>query len=131
VAADCGLKFQDESIDHAEGGWRERHGYELFMRMWGKGKHPDGIMVADDILCHGVLRAIQERQVALPRDLRLVTQANRGSDFPYHRPMSRVEFDLDAWADKALRMLETLTRGQPLANTVELMQAKLEKGETT
>jgi DNA-binding LacI/PurR family transcriptional regulator len=131
AAADCGLEFRDESIDHAEGGWTERHGYDLFMRMWDTSKRPDGIMVADDILCHGVLRAILERQVELPRQLRLVTQANHGFDFPYPRPVTRVEFDLDAWTDKALRMLESLAKGQPLKKTAEWVEATLVKGETT
>ena len=131
AAAACGLRFRNEWIGHEEGGWGERHGYDLFMRVWDQGARPDGVLVSDDVLCHGVLRAIQERQVNLPRDLRLVTNANRGFDFPYPRPVSRVEFDLDVMADKAVRMLETLCKGQKLKQTVERVRPVLVKGETT
>jgi len=131
TAAECGLKFRSEWIGHESGGWTERHGYELFMQLWDKPDRPDGVMVADDILCHGVLRAILERQVNLPRDLCLVTHANRGFGFPYPRPVTRVEYDLEEWAKKAVRMLEALIKGQSLENKAEWVTANLVKGDTT
>lgn len=131
AAADCGVEFREEGIGHDLGGWTERHGYELFMRLWWQPERPDGVMVVDDVLCHGVLRAIQELRVNLPGDLRLVTHANRGIDFPYPRPVSRVEFDLNEWTGKAVKMLETRIRGGCPEPTAEYVQATWIKGETT
>jgi hypothetical protein len=131
TAAECGLAFRDEWLGHEEGGWSERHGYDLFLRVWDKPEHPDGVLVDDDILCHGVLRAVQELRLELPRDLRLVSQASRGFGFPYPRPLSRLEYDLDGCADKAVRLLETLAQGQSPECPVEWVRATLVKGETT
>ena len=131
AAAECGLTFRDEWIGYEEGGWTERHGYKLFMRLWQNAERPDGIMVADDILCHGVLRAILELQLELPRDLRLVTHASRGIELPFHRPVSRVEYDSEEWANKAVRMLEARVRGIPLEAPAEILRATLVRGETT
>ncbi|MDD5705770.1 MAG: GntR family transcriptional regulator [Kiritimatiellae bacterium] len=130
-AAACGLRFRDEWIGYEEGGWGERQGYELFRRVWSQGEHPDGVLVVDDILCHGVLRAIQELGLELPRDLNLVTNANRGFDFPYPRPVTRIEFDLDDVADRAARMLEALTVGRTQEPPVEWVPARLVMGTTS
>ncbi len=131
AAAECGLEFRDEWLGYGEGGWGERLGYDLFLRVWNQGEHPDGILVTDDILCHGVLRAIQEQQICLPRDLRLLTYANRGFDFPYPQSVTRIAFDLDDCAVRAVRMLEKLAQGKPLENPVENVRGTFVKGETT
>jgi len=131
AAAECGLAFRDEWFGYEEGGWGERCGYELFIRIWDKTDRPDGVMVDDDVLCRGVLQAIQELRLEMPRDLRLVTHASRGIDLPYPRPVTRMEFDLHDIADKAVRMLEKLIKGKTLKNSIELVQSTLVKGATT
>lgn len=131
AAAECGVAFRDEWFGYEEGGWDERQGHDLFLRVWNNGQRPDGIFVSDDVLCRGVLRAIQKLGVELPRDLRLVTNANRGFGFPYPRAVSRVEFDLDEATDKAVRMMEKLAQGKPLETPVEWVRGTLVKGETT
>ncbi|MDD5704579.1 MAG: substrate-binding domain-containing protein [Kiritimatiellae bacterium] len=131
AAAACGLRFRDEWIGYEEGGWSERQGYELFKRFWGQPARTDGVFVSDDVLCHGVLRAVQELHLRLPRDLRLLTRTTRGIGFPYPRPISRVEGDLVESSRLALRLLQTLAGAQPPAHPVEWVQVRLVKGETT
>jgi DNA-binding LacI/PurR family transcriptional regulator len=130
VAAECGVRLRSEEVafDHT---WTERHGYESFMRLWGQGDRPDGVLVQDDVLCGGVLRAIMELRLELPRDLKLVTHANRGIDFPYPRPVSRLEIDVDAWTDKAVSRLETRIRERSPGKPGEMMQPIWVQGETT
>jgi len=130
TAAECGLRFRNEYFDIGVGNWTQRHGYDLFMRIWQNADRPDGVMVADDILCHGVLRAILQLGLELPRDLRLVTQASRGIELPYHRPVSRMEYNLDEWVDKAVHMLDACVRSRPPGNSIERVRAMWIKGET-
>ena len=134
AARECGMRFRDEWVVIATiGSWSEQHGYDLFMRLWSAeaADRPDGILVVDDILCGGVLRAILQLGLELPRDLRLVTKANKGIALPYHRSVSRIEYDVDEWVDKAVRMLETRSKGPPSPPRVEYVNAKWIQGETT
>ncbi|MDD5705323.1 MAG: substrate-binding domain-containing protein [Kiritimatiellae bacterium] len=129
-AARCGIGLRVETItfDHI---WTERQGYELFMRLWRQGDRPDGVMVQDDVLCGGVLRAILELRLEMPRDLKLVTHANRGIELPHSRPVSRLEFDVAVWADRAVRMLETRIRQRSPETPGEMLQPIWVQGETT
>lgn len=99
----------------------EQGGYEAFLRFWRQENRPMGLVVADDIVCRGVLRAILQLGLRLPDDLHLVTFANRGVSLPYHQPIPRVEFNYARIADRAVDMMLTLLRGeQPSESTVLL-----------
>ena len=105
-------------IVYGECGWTEQHGYDLFMRMWkdsGRVQRPDGIIVSDDVLFKGVLRAILQLGLKLPDDLQLITYSNKGCDLPYHKSVTCVEFDIEAKVQCTVKMMNTLMRGQKLS----------------
>lgn len=109
----------------------ERAGYEAFMRLWRQPSRPNGLLVADDVVCRGVLRAALHLGIDIPGQLRLVTQANAGVEFPYHKPITRVEFDPAKQAQLATDMMETLLcGGMPPAAYVPL-SATVIRGQTT
>lgn len=111
--------------------YTEQHGYEWMTQFWKNPSHPDGILVEDDILCCGALRAALLLGVEFPRDLKLVTHANRGIPLSYHKPVTRVEFDPFVRAGKAVDMMLTLVEGRtPSAECVHL-PGELMKGATT
>jgi len=129
-----GMSCRNEMIVHGECGWTEQHGYDLFMRMWKDSEHvqrPDGIIVCDDVLCKGVLRAILHLGLKLPEDLQLITYSNQGCDLPYHKSVTRVEFDIEAKVQCAVEMMNTLMRGQKLSEPSAILAGKLIRGETT
>ncbi|MDD5706152.1 MAG: substrate-binding domain-containing protein, partial [Kiritimatiellae bacterium] len=130
AARACDLKFANEPVV-CEQRLVERHGYDAFMRLWRGGRRPQGVMVSDEILCHGVLRAVLELRLDLPRDLQLISHASRGVAFPYAGAVSRLEFDTDAWADRALRMLIACIHGQPPRKKQERLRAVWVPGDTT
>lgn len=108
----------------------EQSGYDAFMSLWDQPEHPDGLLVMDDILCRGVLRAILQRGIKVPDTLRLISHSTRGVAFPYHLPVTRVEYDPAELARQAVEMMTVLMSGRvPPVRTLHLA-GKLVKGET-
>ncbi|MDD5704601.1 MAG: substrate-binding domain-containing protein [Kiritimatiellae bacterium] len=108
----------------------ERTGYEAFMRLWRGAARPEGLIVTDDIMCRGVLRAALHLGIELPRDLRLVTYSNRGIELPYHKPVTRVEFDPGELARRAVKMMGQLQAGKKPARRCIRLGGQLVLGET-
>jgi len=133
AAKKCGLKICPEWMapDIFANDFMEQDGYELMTRHWKSRPHPDGILVLDDVLCRGVLRASVQLGIKFPRDLRLVTLANRGVALNYHKPVSRVEFNPEELARHAVDMMMTLVEGRTLPSTAIELTGELIKGETT
>ena len=144
-----GITSMDKWIPYEEGGYGEQEGYELFMQLWnglqqparllapapprrsGLAARPDAVIVSDDFLCKGVLRAVLHLGVRLPEDLRLITYSNKGVLLPFHEPVTRVEFDLEEQAKRAVSMMETLVSGQKPSEPTVVLVGKLIKGKTT
>ena len=115
----------------ASEGITENDGYDLFMRLWKQTEKPDGVIVVDDVLCKGVLRAVLQLGLKLPEDIRLITYANKGVSLPFHDPVTRVEFDVVEEAKLAVEMMDALVRGQEPKEKLVLLTGKLMKGKTT
>lgn len=131
VAKACGLECRPEWLPYFEGDLQEKTGYELFMEFWRQSERPDGIIVSDDILCRGLLRAVLHLGIRLPEDLRLVSMANRGVEFPYHLPVTRFEYNPLAQAKAAVAMMMTLIQGKVPEQPVVTLPGVLIKGATT
>ena len=108
----------------------ENDGYNLFMRLWKQPEKPDGLIVVDDVLCKGVLRAVLQLGLSLPEDIRLITYANKGVPLPFHKPVTRVEFDLVEEARIAVDMMKTLIHGENMDEKSILLSGKLIRGNT-
>jgi hypothetical protein len=109
----------------------EHAGYESLMRLWQLDSRPESLLVVDDVICRGVLRAALHLGIDIPRQLRLVTFANRGVDLPYHKPVTRVEYDPAELVREAVDMMEVLQRGKEPERRVIEVPGKLVQGETT
>ena len=137
LAKDNGLEYKDEWIiacTEPRAQIYESEGYDGFMRLWNHtDKHPDGIVVDDEVLCKGVLRAILKLNIKLPDDLLLVSQASTSIDFPYHLTPTKVEFDISDHVDKAVKIMGRLLKGDVLSesDSVVILPGKLVKGQTT
>jgi hypothetical protein len=109
----------------------DKIGYEHFLRLWKQTEKPDGIVVLDDVACRGVLRGCLQFGVDLPGDIQLVTHANRHIELPYHKPITRVEFDTNEQARHAVDLAINLLRGHKPEIKHILVPGKLVLGETT
>ena len=132
TAETCGFEARPEWMRTSISmGVTEQNGYDLMTRLWKNRRYPDGILVPDDVVCRGVLRAALQLGIEFPRDLRLVTQASRDIALNYHKPVSRVEYDPAEQVRLAVDMMMTLVEGRkPSPATIDL-PGVLIKGETT
>ena len=131
LASQAGLQCQPEWIMIHDGDWFESTGYELFQQLWKETDHPDAVIVTDDILCNGVLRAALQLGVSLPDDISLIALANKGVPLAYHEPITRVEFDSDKLAKQAVIMMDDLLHKRPLAESKCLLKGQFIQGKST
>ncbi|MDD5705623.1 MAG: GntR family transcriptional regulator [Kiritimatiellae bacterium] len=113
------------------GGSVEQGGYETFRRLWETSPRPDGLLVTDDMICRGVLRASLQLGIELPGHLRLISHANRCVTLPYHKTVTRIEFDPAAQARAAVDLMLRLLRNPEAAEPTIRVPVTLIKGETT
>ncbi|MFA9478862.1 substrate-binding domain-containing protein [Phycisphaerales bacterium AB-hyl4] len=88
-----------------------RVGYEAFTSIWAQPDKPDGLVVADDVVMYGVMLAMLEHGVKVPKDLRVValgTQGARYDGYPIEPP--RITFSPRTFAfqavDALIRMIQ-------------------------
>lgn len=109
----------------------EQGAYNAFCRLWAESTHPDGLFVTDDMICRGVLRAVLHLGIDLPGELRLITHANRGVAIPYHKAVTRVEFDPGAQVKMATDLMVELLAAPDATPRFVSIPGVLVKGETT
>jgi hypothetical protein len=133
AAREAGLEIRQEWMPVSTGVTvtTDKIGYEHFLQLWKQTEKPDGIVVLDDVACRGVLRGCLQFGVDLPGDIQLVTHANRHVELPYHKPITRVEFDTDEQAYHAVDLAIKFLRGQASPEKHILLSGKLIQGETT
>lgn len=130
-AIEAGLSTQEKWMPAIVGDVTERKAYELFIEFWEQDNHPDAIVINDDIITCGVLRAMLHKQIQVPEQIRLVTFAHKGVSLPYHLPITRYEYDMDKIATIALEMMVKLLNGQELEQSTVFVHGSLVKGQTT
>jgi len=132
LAGERGMEFRSERVPHIEGyHWTEQAGYDLFTAIWKQSKKPDSLLVTDDMLCRGVLRAILHFGVRIPDDLRLITHANEGVSFPFHLPVTRLEASPLDFARQACELLLLRSRGKLPVQKRVTIPVRLVQGDTT
>lgn len=106
-------------------------GYDQFMQLWKLPQKPDGIVVTDDVACRGVLQACLQLGVDLPNDVQLVSHSNKGVEFPYHKPLTRLEFDPQEQVKHALELIVGMLGNKTITEKHVLVPGKLISGNTT
>ncbi|HAE2266932.1 TPA_asm: transcriptional regulator EbgR [Salmonella enterica subsp. salamae serovar 60:g,m,t:z6] len=89
--------------------WRGRFssasGYQLAKTMLARGDHPNALFVASDSIAIGVLRAIHEQGLAIPRDITLISV----NDIPTARftfpPLSTVRIHSELMGSQGVNLL--------------------------
>ena len=102
----------DKRIGNDVFGSVEEMGYRIMMRLAKQPERPDAILVADDGICSGVLRAILQLGISLPNELKLISYANRGVKLPYHLSVTRFEFDAKTAVQSAVEIMDMLLCGE-------------------
>ena len=109
----------------------ERKAFETFTKLWEQGDRPDGLVIDDDVLASGALRAMLYNRIRVPEQIRLVSFANESTELPWHCPVTRYEFNISNTIDAAVEAMVRLVEGQELECKRILVQGKLINGSTT
>ena len=129
-----GMKPVIARLAYSHGGASEQKGYELFMDFWKTKVSGESSGRIARIRRHPVLRHSACDLAAWdsgPRAIAFGPWANKGIVFPYHLPITRVEFDSGELADRAVEMMNALVLGrEPASRYVTPIPGQLVKGFT-
>jgi LacI family transcriptional regulator len=93
----------------------EGAGWAEFREIWAaESVKPDGLIVADDMLCLGAVEAIRELGIRVPAQLRVVSHGNKGSGVRYPFPVSVLECDPAEYAQAMVKLMVAQLRQEPV-----------------
>ena len=130
-AESFGMRCRSEWMPYTDNLVMEQGGYDLFVEFWQQSVRPEAIVVLDDIFCMGILRAITHLGLDMPRDIKLITFANKGVDLPYHKPVTRIEYDPGEQTRLAAEMMIGLIQGKEPSEKHIRLPGRLIVGQTT
>ncbi|MDQ7246344.1 LacI family DNA-binding transcriptional regulator [Dongia sedimenti] len=95
------------------GSWSERWGHEAVAALWAGDDRPDGIFCGNDQIARGVVDALRERQVGVPRDVSVVGFDNWEIVAEQTRPpLTTVDMNLKELGRQAGLALMRLVNGE-------------------
>lgn len=107
----AGLPVREAGI--LRGSWSEAWGHQAVEVLWSSADRPDGIFCGNDQIARGVIDALRERQVAVPRDVSVVGFDNweivAGQTRP---PLTTVDMNLKELGRQAGLALVRLVNGE-------------------
>ena len=81
-------------------------GWNQFREIWlARAEKPDGLLLLDDMLSRDVSIAIMELGIRIPKQLRIISHANKGSEMFIPFPITLMEVDPQICAEKMGTML--------------------------
>ncbi|MBI4025224.1 MAG: substrate-binding domain-containing protein [Verrucomicrobia bacterium] len=103
-AAACNLQTRLEwTPPHAA--YNEEEGYRNMLKLWECPEKPDALLITDDIMGKGVVQALLQLNVQVPRQLLIVCHANKTSGIFYPIPLPKIEFNPADFIARAGAML--------------------------
>ncbi len=107
----AGLPVPDAGI--LRGAWSERWGHEAVAALWAGADRPDGIFCGNDQIARGVVDALRERNVDVPRDVSVVGFDNWEIVAEQTRPpLTTVDMNLKELGRQAGLALMRLVNGE-------------------
>jgi DNA-binding LacI/PurR family transcriptional regulator len=117
--------FLDDARDHGlrvEKRWVKRPpamphsmtemGYRFFTRLWAERDRPDGLFVFPDMVARGVLAAVAEDRIKMPKDLRLVIHRNAEVEVFSPVPVASVVSSATEVAESLFRQIKRQVAGR-------------------
>lgn len=109
------------------GKWSEAWGHEAVARLWAEAEAPpDGIFCGNDQIARGVVDALRERGVQVPRDVSVIGFDNWEIVAAATRPpLSSVDMNLKQLGREAGRLVLALAEGQAIAPGIRKLPCQL------
>jgi DNA-binding transcriptional regulator YhcF (GntR family)/DNA-binding LacI/PurR family transcriptional regulator len=90
-------------------------GYDQFKRLWSLPQRPDGVLVYPDEMAPGVITAMLECGVTVPRDLKMIIHANDLIPYVCPFPVSYLCTKVSIFANALIQQIDTQLKGEPVA----------------
>ncbi|MDU4093628.1 MAG: LacI family DNA-binding transcriptional regulator [Pantoea sp.] len=114
-----------------EGDWSAMSGYQQVTRLLNEGAHPSAILVANDQMALGALRAIAEAGLKVPQDISIIGYDDTADSACFIPPLTTIKQDFKALGKNSVERLVELI-GQPDAPVrSELLPVSLVTRKTT
>jgi DNA-binding LacI/PurR family transcriptional regulator len=94
------------------GGRFEQFGYRAFCELWESKTHPDGVLVYPDVVAWGVIVAILEKKIQVPKELKLAFHQNPGIDYLCPFPATYIAANPAEAADAFFEMIRDQHQGK-------------------
>ncbi|MBI4027951.1 MAG: GntR family transcriptional regulator [Verrucomicrobia bacterium] len=118
LSRELGLRLKNEWIrvlrdeDDLRSLLPERFGYQQFHALWRQRHRPEGLVVFPDLVSRGVVIALLENQVVVPRELTVVLHKDLEVDMLCPLPMHYVTSSGRQMAGALLRLIQQQSRGE-------------------
>lgn len=118
VLNECEIQTTNDWILYPQkaivGGGLPQFGYEQFHALWAMDKRPEGLLVYPDVLATGVITAILELRLDIPRELKLVFHRNDQLPYLCPFPVAFLHSEVGRYADELIGMIRRqLDGGEP------------------
>lgn len=101
-------------------------GWQEFREIWSAyPAKPDGLLILDDVLAEDAAKAIAELRIQVPEQLRVVAHANKGGEWGFPFPATRLEVDPAEAAEALGAMMLDLLDGKTIAQPGRILTVKL------
>jgi LacI family transcriptional regulator len=108
------------------GPWSEAWGHEAIARLWADPAPPDGIFCGNDQIARGVVDALRERGVSVPRDVAVIGFDNWEIVSAATRPpLTTIDMNLKELGREAGRLILELAEGKPVEPGIRTLPCKL------
>jgi LacI family transcriptional regulator len=108
------------------GPWSEAWGHDAVAGLWSGANPPDGIFCGNDQIARGVVDALRERGVAVPREVSVVGFDNWEIVSAATRPpLTTVDMNLKELGREAGRLILELAEGKPVEPGIRTLPCKL------
>ncbi|WP_158589045.1 LacI family DNA-binding transcriptional regulator [Alginatibacterium sediminis] len=117
------------------GAWDAQSGYDCASRLLSQGNSLSAILVGNDQMSLGVLRAISDRGLQVPHDISVVGFDNQDDCAFYHPPLTTITQDSGELGRQSVRLLlnqisePSLDQHQKLANSIVVRGSTKALGE--
>ena len=108
------------------GSWSERWGHEAVAQLWSRPETPDGVFCGNDQIARGVIDALRERGVSVPRDVSVVGFDNWEIVAKETRPpLTTVDMNLKELGRQAGLALVRMVNGDEVSRGVTKLPCSL------
>lgn len=118
-------------VNRMDGNWNARSGYQATLELLDAETDFTAILVANDEMCLGVLRALNERNINVPQDVSVVGFDNHDDSEFYNPPLTTIDQNCHELGETAVTLLMQKMNSEQQSESRVLLTTKLVKRQSS